>query len=67
VPDDRYICWGEDKEDLTAAVIASLSSGSSAGATAFQDAVMETDAQSNAKTVIVTCSKGHQNVFDVKG
>ena len=54
----KYTCWGDDKEDLTAQVIAAKN----AGAVAYK-----ADAKGSKPRkwrVSVTCSQGHKNIFE---
>jgi hypothetical protein len=58
----KYFCWGEDKEDLTPKVIAAKNAG---GNVAYGFAKAETKVTKPRKwRVCVTCSQGHENIFE---
>ncbi len=55
----QYLCWGDDKEDLTAKVEAALSD--------YEPffGVMSLRRNRDSEKIVVACSHGHQNVFEV--
>jgi hypothetical protein len=61
----RYVCWGEDHDDLTDQVKDSWAKDPFFGYTGSQEPA---DPQAPAKwTVVVTCSSGHENAFSGNG
>ena len=54
-----YSCWGSDKEDLTLLVEAALSDYEPVFG------LMSRRRKQVTEKIVVTCSLGHQNVFDV--
>lgn len=72
---DKYLCRGEDRQDLTALVEAMREAQSSATARMAAAAVTRMTFQTSAAThtievsdkawkVMVTCDSGHQNIFE---
>lgn len=64
----EYQCWGDDHEDLTAKVeqaVAALPKGG--GIVTFGLRWTGKDESSSHRQVMVTCTKGHENVFTVEG
>lgn len=63
--EDRYICRVQNcKEDLTEKVLAELGKGSVAEAAFSRSVLAEMAIKERVPwRVMVTCSKGHQNVF----
>jgi hypothetical protein len=54
-----YRCWGDDREDLTVLVESALSDYEPVFG------LMPRRRRPPAEQIIVTCTHGHQNVFDV--
>lgn len=54
-----YWCWGDDREDLTVLVEAALSDYEPVFG------IRPRQRRQPTEQIIVTCSHGHQNVFDV--
>jgi hypothetical protein len=55
----RYECWGDDHEDLTEQVVDTFIADPIFQHTSSEDL--------GGWTVIVTCSKGHENAFSGTG
>ena len=54
-----YSCWGGDKEDLTMLVEAALSDYEPVFG------LIPRRRKQDTEKIVVTCSLGHQNVFDI--
>jgi len=57
----EYVCWGEDKEDLTAKVLAVKNAG---GPVARMDILVNGSHRRSKWRVCVTCNIGHENIFE---
>jgi hypothetical protein len=64
----KYRCWGDDGEDLTEKVErAKEESGGDGGVVVFGVKMFEKRASRpyDPRVVMVACSKGHENVFEI--
>jgi len=64
----QYQCWGEDKEDLTEKVEVATAALPDDGGTTVVFGVRKLlgrDKPRGARKVMVTCAKGHENVFTI--
>ena len=63
-PKPKYVCREEHAEDLTSLVEAAIA-GADTGGIQIEKVAVKTNA-GGVKTVVVTCSLGHQNVFEIE-
>lgn len=56
-----YTCWGDDKEDLTAKVLAAKIAG---GPVARMGISVDGSPRSSKWRVCVKCNNGHENIFE---
>jgi hypothetical protein len=66
--DDKYICWGDDKEDLTKKVQEAIAIGCNApdysAVLGYKIATKGKKAKKRRWRVIVKCNEGHENAFE---
>jgi hypothetical protein len=66
----EYQCWGDDKEDLTNKVTQELAKlPKKDSSTVFYSAAMKVAgkaADRGPRKIMVTCGKGHENVFTIE-
>jgi hypothetical protein len=56
-----YRCWAEHEEDLTAKVLAAVRAGKGGPIMRHEDAPEDDE----RREIVVRCSEGHPNVFEV--
>ncbi len=61
-----YQCWGEDHEDLTEKVKEAIASLPAPSGGAVVYGLRRTAARREPRRVLVSCTKGHENVFEIE-